>query len=194
MKLKHVIADRRSTVQFNRLITDQQGCHQRIIQQREINRPGAQRGQAVPERGLGVVGQGQVGLAAPLPAADDQGERGVAVPAVDDRTAVDGDQVTLLQHPVAGQGFNLSLRDIDRLARVLRERWTQPGELAVLQEYVQRSHGDQSQTILLSDSLPRIFNHDSWPLTLGRNLGLLSLDGVPPLRRAFARRGMGFNP
>lgn len=97
-------------------------------------------------------------------------------------------------HPVAGQGFNLSLRDIDRLARVLRERWTQPGELAVLQEYVQRSQGDQSQTILLSDSLPRIFNHDSWPLTLGRNLGLLSLDGVPPLRRAFARRGMGFNP
>lgn len=97
-------------------------------------------------------------------------------------------------HPVAGQGFNLSLRDIDRLTRVLQEHWTQPGDLAVLQAYVQRSHWDQAQTILLSDSLPRIFTRDTWPLTLGRNLGLLSLDSVPPLRRAFARRGMGFNP
>lgn len=97
-------------------------------------------------------------------------------------------------HPVAGQGFNLSLRDVDRLAKVLGMHPAQPGELAVLQHYVERCRSDQAQTILLSDSLPRIFGRDTFPLPLGRNLGLLGLDSVPPLRRAFARRGMGFNP
>lgn len=97
-------------------------------------------------------------------------------------------------HPVAGQGFNLSLRDVARLARVLSEHAVQPGELAVLQEYVERSRSDQEQTILLSDSLPRIFSRETFPLPLARSLGLLGLDSVPPLRRAFARRGMGFNP
>lgn len=97
-------------------------------------------------------------------------------------------------HPVAGQGFNLSLRDMARLARVLGEHGAQPGELAVLQDYVERSRSDQAQTILLSDSLPRVFNRETFPLPLARSLGLLGLDSVPPLRRAFARRGMGFNP
>lgn len=97
-------------------------------------------------------------------------------------------------HPVAGQGFNLALRDLDRLARVLGDSPQHPGELSVLQEYVARSRSDQEQTIILSDHLPRLFARNSAPLALARNLGLLSLDGVPPLRRAFARRGMGFNP
>lgn len=97
-------------------------------------------------------------------------------------------------HPVAGQGFNLSLRDVSRLARVLGDSRDNPGELSVLQDYVARSRSDQEQTIALSDSLPRLFGRDSSPLALARSLGLLSLDVVPPLRRAFARRGMGFNP
>ncbi len=97
-------------------------------------------------------------------------------------------------HPVAGQGFNLSLRDVDRLARVLDSEAAAPGDLALLQQYQARSHRDQEQTIALSDGLPRLFGGSAAPLALGRTLGLLGLDAAPPLRRAFARRGMGFNP
>ena len=97
-------------------------------------------------------------------------------------------------HPVAGQGFNLALRDLAVLADVLGEaeaRGEAIGDLAVLQRYLQRQRADQQQTILLSDLLPRVFGLDSSPVALTRNLGLLALDAVPLLRHQFARLGMG---
>lgn len=97
-------------------------------------------------------------------------------------------------HPVAGQGFNLALRDLAVLAEVLgeaAENGEDIGDLAVLQRYLQRQQADQQQTILLSDLLPRVFGLDSSPVALARNIGLLALDAVPLLRHRFARLGMG---
>jgi len=97
-------------------------------------------------------------------------------------------------HPVAGQGFNLALRDLAVLAEVLAEAVDSGediGDLSVLQRYEQRQQADQRQTILLSDLLPRIFGLDSSPVALARNMGLLALDTVPVLRHQFARLGMG---
>lgn len=97
-------------------------------------------------------------------------------------------------HPVAGQGFNLALRDLAVLADVLGEAADNGeaiGDLAVLQRYVQHQQADQRQTILLSDLLPRVFGLDSSPVALARNVGLLALDAVPLLRHQFARLGMG---
>jgi 2-octaprenyl-6-methoxyphenol hydroxylase len=97
-------------------------------------------------------------------------------------------------HPIAGQGFNLSLRDTLALADTLitaGKQQRQPGDLAVLQEYLQRQQRDQRQTVAFSDYLTRLFSNSQPLLTMGRNLGLLGLDLLPPARRLFARQAMG---
>jgi 2-polyprenyl-6-methoxyphenol 4-hydroxylase len=97
-------------------------------------------------------------------------------------------------HPVAGQGFNLALRDVAVLVNELAKnasRGVALGDLAVLQGYLNQQQADQQQTILLSDLLPKVFGIDASPVALARNLGLLALDTVPLLRHQFARLGMG---
>jgi 2-polyprenyl-6-methoxyphenol 4-hydroxylase len=96
-------------------------------------------------------------------------------------------------HPVAGQGFNLALRDIAVLANELAVSASNDalGQLSVLQSYLKQQQADQKQTIILSDLLPKVFGVDSSPVALARNLGLLALDTVPLLRHQFARLGMG---
>lgn len=96
-------------------------------------------------------------------------------------------------HPVAGQGFNLALRDVAVLANELAVSASNDalGQLSVLQNYLKQQQADQKQTILLSDLLPKVFGIDSSPVALVRNLGLLALDTVPLLRHQFARLGMG---
>ena len=94
-------------------------------------------------------------------------------------------------HPVAGQGFNLSLRDAASLAETLSQAGDSLGDLAVLQNYQQRQASDQRNTLLFSDSLPKLFGLSSSVVALGRNSGLLAMDLLPPLRGAFAQFGMG---
>ena len=97
-------------------------------------------------------------------------------------------------HPVAGQGFNLSLRDAATLASTVqraRINGRSIGSLEVLEEYYQQQLGDQRNTLMFSDSLTKSFGHSSLLTTLGRNSGLLTLDLIPGLRKRFARFGMG---
>jgi 2-octaprenyl-6-methoxyphenol hydroxylase len=96
-------------------------------------------------------------------------------------------------HPVAGQGFNLSLRDAATLANRLQSELGGPdvGALKTLQSYQQQQAIDQNNTILFSDSLPKLFGQASSAVALGRNCGLLALDLLPGLRGRFARFGMG---
>lgn len=96
-------------------------------------------------------------------------------------------------HPVAGQGFNLALRDVLALAETLRgER--DPGALAVLQRYADRQQADQQRTIRFSDHLPGLFALGGRRLAPLRGLGLLGLDLCPPLRRRFTARAAGMAP
>jgi len=94
-------------------------------------------------------------------------------------------------HPVAGQGFNLSLRDAATLANSLAQAGEAIGDLAVLQQYQQQQAADQRNTVLFSDSLPKLFGLSSSVIALGRNSGLLAMDLIPSLRNSFARFGMG---
>ncbi|PAU88535.1 2-octaprenyl-6-methoxyphenyl hydroxylase [Pseudomonas sp. WN033] len=97
-------------------------------------------------------------------------------------------------HPIAGQGFNLSLRDTLALADCLsREAERQPGDWTVLQGYLQRQQLDQRLTVAFSDQLTRLFSNRQPLLTAGRNLGLLGLDILPPAKRLFARQAMGLH-
>jgi 2-octaprenyl-6-methoxyphenol hydroxylase len=94
-------------------------------------------------------------------------------------------------HPVAGQGFNLSLRDAATLAKVLAESPGAIGDLVTLQHYYQKQSADQRNTVLFSDSLPKVFGLSSSLAAAGRNSGLLAMDLIPTLRSRFARFGMG---
>lgn len=97
-------------------------------------------------------------------------------------------------HPVAGQGFNLALRDCVSLTETLFEAQQQQksiGELAVLQNYLQRQALDQLLTIQFSDRLVRTFSSSSLPLIALRHLGLISLAGLPTVKKVFAAHTMG---
>jgi len=97
-------------------------------------------------------------------------------------------------HPVAGQGFNLALRDIAALANTLAKSVSEKkalGEYRVLEDYVKNQKIDQDRTIFLSDFLPTIFGNTSPFIRLARNIGLVALDSIPLLRRNFAKLGMG---
>ena len=94
-------------------------------------------------------------------------------------------------HPIAGQGFNLSLRDVQALAEALSAGPQDPGDLATLRAYHDRQRLDQALTIGFSDQVTRLFGTRQPVLATGRNLGLLGLDLLPPAKRWFARQAMG---
>ena len=97
-------------------------------------------------------------------------------------------------HPVAGQGYNLALRDADALAQEVAaaaEAGESPGELAVLQRYLRGQYGDQLLTTLFSDRVTRLFSNRQPVLSLARNLGLALLDSHPPLKSRFTARAAG---
>ncbi|WP_321348928.1 2-octaprenyl-6-methoxyphenyl hydroxylase [Halopseudomonas oceani] len=96
-------------------------------------------------------------------------------------------------HPIAGQGFNLSLRDAVALADTLigADANQSPGDLALLNRYFSNQRRDQQQTIAFSDWLTRLFSNRRPVLAAGRNLGLLGMDIVAPLKSVFARHAMG---
>lgn len=94
-------------------------------------------------------------------------------------------------HPIAGQGYNLSLRDTLALAEALLDSPATPGDFAMLQDYLRRQRLDQQLTVGFSDQVTRLFSTAQPLLVAGRNLGLLGLDLLPPAKHWFARQAMG---
>ncbi|MGV6988427.1 2-octaprenyl-6-methoxyphenyl hydroxylase [Testudinibacter sp. P80/BLE/0925] len=131
----------------------------------------------------------QVGKRVAYPLALQQAER-----AIHHRLAVIGNAAQTL-HPIAGQGFNLGLRDVADLAKVLIEAARQGqdlGESAVLQRYRQRRQADQHNIINLTDGLVNTFANDLLPMQIGRNLGLLGLSHSLALRQQFIKPTLGW--
>ncbi len=99
-------------------------------------------------------------------------------------------------HPIAGQGFNLGLRDVAALAQVLVDacrNGCDPGELAVLEDYARWRESDHRKVIGFTNALVHIFSNRFPPLSLARNLGLLATDVLPPLKHGLARNAMGIS-
>jgi 2-octaprenyl-6-methoxyphenol hydroxylase len=95
-------------------------------------------------------------------------------------------------HPVAGQGFNLALRDVQALCRHLEGLKTHDlGSLIALQQYAQSQEKDQLLTSIFSDALPALFANKTPLLTASRGLGLLSLALLPPLKHSFINFATG---
>lgn len=92
-------------------------------------------------------------------------------------------------HPVAGQGFNLGLRDVWTLREILAvSPGVDPGAGSVLARYEAERWLDRNAVIRFTDGLVRLFANDFFPLAAARGAGLLTLDVVPQLREFLARR------
>ena len=94
-------------------------------------------------------------------------------------------------HPVAGQGFNLGLRDAALLAELLAAA-PDPGASSVLENYERRRAADRRGMIGLTDGLVRLFGSERPGLALARNFGLTMFDLAPGAKRALARVSWGF--
>ncbi|MCH1918031.1 2-octaprenyl-6-methoxyphenyl hydroxylase [Shewanella sp. A3A] len=98
-------------------------------------------------------------------------------------------------HPIAGQGFNLGLRDVMALIDVVSHALTQNGDVGsakVIHDYLASRSDDRRETIASIELLVRGFSNQHWPLVAGRNLGLRMLSWFPPLKTPVAQRAMGW--
>jgi 2-octaprenyl-6-methoxyphenol hydroxylase len=112
---------------------------------------------------------------------------------VRERLAIIGNAAHTL-HPIAGQGFNLGVRDVAALAQVLVDaarRQQDPGSLEVLQEYARWRERDQQTMTGFTDNLVRVFSNRFAPLALARNAGLIATDLIGPVKHTLARHTMG---
>lgn len=92
-------------------------------------------------------------------------------------------------HPVAGQGFNLGLRDAWELAEQINSRPTgELGSRAWLDAYQARRRVDRSAGLGFTHALVELFSNDLLPLRLVRGTGLALLGSIPLLKKFLIRR------
>jgi 2-octaprenyl-6-methoxyphenol hydroxylase len=101
-------------------------------------------------------------------------------------------------HPVAGQGFNLALRDVKALCSILEKTANTNAEMKIvlgditqLEQYLSQQKNDQVITTVFSDLLPSLFSRRQSAVVASRGLGLIGLDLMPPLKSAFVRFASG---
>lgn len=96
-----------------------------------------------------------------------------------------------VMHPVAGQGFNLGLRDAWELALHIHDsNNAELGSLAMLQQFAAQRKLDVSASMWFTDRLVRVFTHAHPLLQHVRGAGLMALQQLPPLKHFIARRMM----
>ncbi|MFC4700246.1 FAD-dependent monooxygenase [Glaciecola siphonariae] len=121
-------------------------------------------------------------------------------------------------HPIAGQGFNLGVRDIQDLLLILQKTLAETNELqpalknaqdlsnaaqtansgaidigsfAVTQAYKHARSKDKQAVIGATDLLVRGFSNHDLPFVLARNKALIAMNALPSAKRAFSHYAMG---
>jgi 2-octaprenyl-6-methoxyphenol hydroxylase len=107
------------------------------------------------------------------------------------RTVLIGNAAQTL-HPVAGQGFNLGLRDAAVLAETLAGAGGDPGSKEVLASFAAQRASDRRGVVGFTDGLVKLFGDRRRPVALARDAGLLLFDLIPPAKSALARVSTGF--
>lgn len=110
---------------------------------------------------------------------------------VGQRLLLMGNALRLL-HPVAGQGYNLAIRDAAALLHNLSDVSIDPGSTTLLQQFADSRQKDHQQVVRMTDLLARTFRGSASLPAHIRALGLLGLDRFPPLRDKFTERSMGY--
>lgn len=95
-------------------------------------------------------------------------------------------------HPLAGQGLNLGLADVNSLAQVLkaRESWRLPGDEALLQRHARQRRAATWAMARATDGLWQLFAQDQPGLRELRNRGMTLVNHLPPLKRWLTARAL----
>jgi 2-octaprenyl-6-methoxyphenol hydroxylase len=115
---------------------------------------------------------------------------------VAERLAIVGNAAQTL-HPIAGQGFNLGLRDAASLAEVLADGRAQqrdefdPGDGMWLERYREWRAADRSNIVRFTDGLVRLFAQPLGPIKALRDVGMLAFDLMPSAKGALAQLSLG---
>lgn len=109
------------------------------------------------------------------------------------RVALIGNSAHTL-HPIAGQGFNLGLRDVACLAELIADALKTGSDIAdesLMSQYVAERKSDIARTAKFTDGLVRLFSNEVLPLAVLRNFGLLAIDRFPVLKKEIMYKMMG---
>jgi 2-octaprenyl-6-methoxyphenol hydroxylase len=93
-------------------------------------------------------------------------------------------------HPIAGQGFNLGVRDVAALVKVVKDA-TDPGEFAFIQQYKKCRQTDKDDTVFATEALVKVFSNQYTPFVIARNIGLFGLNSFSGPKHQFANFAMG---
>jgi len=93
-------------------------------------------------------------------------------------------------HPVAGQGYNLALRDVAELAELIVEA-EDPGNELLLAEYHASRFKDMQRVHTVTDTLVKLFSNNISGIGHARAMGLICVNLIAPIRSLMARQSMG---
>lgn len=99
-------------------------------------------------------------------------------------------------HPIAGQGFNLGLRDIAHLAEDMTDAVNQNKSFydqTFLETFIKNRQGDWRQASLATDGLTRLFSRSSLPLNILSSKAMLLINRFDCLKSYLALSAMGVN-
>lgn len=109
------------------------------------------------------------------------------------RLALVGDAAHAM-HPIAGQGFNLGIRDVPVLTKLIKNAKNSGldiGSGAVLDEYAKMRKFDSVSLLATTDMLTKLFSNNIFPINHLRRVGLATVNNIPPLKKFFIRHAMG---
>ena len=97
-------------------------------------------------------------------------------------------------HPIAGQGFNLGLRDIAALTEVLVNAHRLGGDFGselVLERYVHWRRTDNNILALGMDGLTRLFSNENAVISFARRAGIAAVEELPIVKKFFMSHARG---
>lgn len=95
-------------------------------------------------------------------------------------------------HPVAGQGFNLGLRDVAMLAEMLHQSELNDVE-SLLKNYSALRNADKSSIIMGTDNLVKFFGHNHFPYDCLQSMSLMGCEYLSPIKNLLVYHATGFS-
>ena len=93
-------------------------------------------------------------------------------------------------HPIAGQGFNLGIKDIMILTDLIEENFKLGEDLnsdELIAKYSKFAKFEAKKMILATDNLDKLFSNNILPVKIARDLGLAITDKIPKLKKFFIK-------